>query len=387
MSSSDVWSQETADHYDESSSFMFAPEVLDPCVDALERLAEGGPVLEFAIGTGRVAVPLAERGLPVAGIELSAPMAAKVAEKRDDISVVVGDMATTRVDGEFSLVFVAWNSLGNVRTQPEQVEVFRNAARHLAPGGRFVVELWIPGIRRFPPGQAGVPFHVGEHHVGLDTYDMTTQQGTSHHYSRHEDGTVTYGASNFRYCWPAELDLMAHLAGLELESRWADWSGEEFTSESESQVSVWRRPLATSVGTRDGIRYEQGPALPRDQLIALYDAVGWTAYTRRPQDFRAMYDAASHAFSAWEGDRLVGVVRVVGDGVTIAHVQDLLVHPDAQRRGIGSHLLQLVLDATTDLRQTLLMTDAADTHVVDLYRGKGFRPMSDDGCLGMALFR
>ena len=115
--------------------------------------------------------------------------------------------------GEFSLVYVVWNSIGNLRTQAEQVATFRNAARHLAPGGRFVVELWVPGIRRFPPGQAAVPFHVGDHHVGLDTYDMATQQGTSHHYTRHPDGTVTYGASNFRYIWPAECDLMAQLAG------------------------------------------------------------------------------------------------------------------------------------------------------------------------------
>ena len=123
-------------------------------------------------------------------------------------------MATSTVPGAFSLVYVVWNSIGNLRTQAEQVATFRNAARHLAPGGRFVVELWVPGIRRFPPGQAAVPFHVGEHHVGFDTYDMATQQGTSHHYNRHPDGTVTYGASNFRYIWPAECDLMAQLAGM-----------------------------------------------------------------------------------------------------------------------------------------------------------------------------
>jgi SAM-dependent methyltransferase len=162
--------------------------------------------------------------------------------KRSDIPVVVGDMATSSVPGLFSLVYVVWNSIGNLRTQAEQVACFRNAARHLAPGGRFVVELWIPGIRRFPPGQAAVPFHVGEHHVGFDTYDMTTQQGTSHHYRRHPDGTVTYGASNFRYIWPAECDLMAQLAGMDLERRVADWNGAPFTQDSESHVSVWRAP-------------------------------------------------------------------------------------------------------------------------------------------------
>ena len=151
-------------------------------------------------------------------------------------------MATTRVAGLFSLVYAVWNSIGNVRTQAEQVEVFRNAARHLAPGGRFAIELGIPGIRRLPPGQTAVPFEVSDRHVGFDTYDMTTQHGTSHHYWREADGTTSYGFSNFRYIWPAECDLMAQLAGLELEQRVADWDGSPFTSDSESHVSVWRKP-------------------------------------------------------------------------------------------------------------------------------------------------
>ena len=158
------------------------------------------------------------------------------------LPVVAGDMATTRVEGQFSLVYVVWNSIGNVRTQAEQVAVFRNAARHLAPGGRFVIELWIPGIRRLPPGQAAVPFEISHRHAGFDTYDMTTQQGTSHHYWREADGTYSYTCSNFRYIWPNECDLMAQLAGLELEHRVADWDGTPFTSDSESHVSVWRKP-------------------------------------------------------------------------------------------------------------------------------------------------
>lgn len=241
-SSSDYWDADAAATYDEGSAHMFAPDVLDPAVDFLAGLAAGGAALELAVGTGRVAIPLAARGVAVSGIELSAPMAERLLAKSPGFPVVVGDMATTRVPGEFALVYVVWNSLGNIRTQDEQVACFRNAAAHLAPGGRFVVELWVPGIRRFPPGQAGVPFHVGSRHVGLDTYDMATQQGTSHHYRRHDDGTVTYGASNFRYAWPAELDLMARLAGLELEQRVADWHGGPFTGDSESHVSVWRRP-------------------------------------------------------------------------------------------------------------------------------------------------
>lgn len=242
MSSSDHWDAESAATYDESSAFMFAPEVLDPAVDLLAGLAGDGPALELAVGTGRVAIPLAARGVAVSGIELSQPMADRLLEKSPGFEVVVGDMATTTVPGEFSLVYVVWNSIGNVRTQAEQVAVFRNAAAHLAPGGRFVVELWVPGIRRFPPGQAAVPFHVGRQHVGFDTYDMTTQQGTSHHYRRHDDGTVTYGASNFRYIWPAECDLMAQLAGMDLEQRAADWHGSPFTTDSESHVSTWRKP-------------------------------------------------------------------------------------------------------------------------------------------------
>ncbi|MCA1694980.1 MAG: class I SAM-dependent methyltransferase, partial [Actinobacteria bacterium] len=198
MASSDLWDAETAERYDDASAFMFAPDVLGPAVAFLADLAGDGPALEFAIGTGRVAIPLAERGISVTGIELSQPMVDQLQRKVSDIPVVVGDMATSRVPGEFSLVYLVWNSIGNLRTQAEQVECFRNAARHLLPGGRFVIELWVPGIRRFPPGQAGVPFHIGEHHVGLDTYDMATQQGTSHHYTHNADGAITYSASNFR---------------------------------------------------------------------------------------------------------------------------------------------------------------------------------------------
>ncbi|MFC3503723.1 class I SAM-dependent DNA methyltransferase [Micromonospora krabiensis] len=246
MTSSDLWDEDTARRYDDASAGMFTPEVLDPAVDFLARLAGGGPALEFAIGTGRVAVPLAARGVPVAGIELSQPMVDQLRRKASaaEIPVVVGDMATTTVPGEFSLVYLVFNTIGNLRTQDEQVECFRNAARHLAPGGRFVIELWVPGIRRFPPGQAAVPFDVSDRHLGFDTLDMVTQQGTSHHYTHLADGSVRYGASNFRYIWPAECDLMARLAGLVPEQRVADWHGAPFTSESESHVSVWRKPLA-----------------------------------------------------------------------------------------------------------------------------------------------
>jgi SAM-dependent methyltransferase len=250
MTSSDLWDQETAEQYDESSAQMFAPDVLNPAVEFLAQLAGGGPVLEFAIGTGRVAIPLAARGLAVTGIELSQPMVDQLRRKvpAEELPVVLGDMATTAVPGEFSLVYVVWNSIGNLRTQDEQVRCFQNAARHLSPGGRFVVELWVPGIRRFPPGQSAVPFAVTDHHVGFDTYDMVTQQGTSHHYRRLDDGSARYGYSNFRYIWPAECDLMARLAGMTLEQRVAGWDGAPFTSDSERHVSVWRKPVAAAVG-------------------------------------------------------------------------------------------------------------------------------------------
>ncbi len=248
MTSSDVWDEEAAQRYDETSAEMFAPRVLEPTVDFLARLAGSGAALEFAIGTGRVAIPLAARGISVTGIELSAPMVEQLRRKAtpEQVPVVVGDMASTIVPGAFSLVYVVWNSVGNLCTQDEQVACFRNAARHLEPGGRFVIELWVPPIRRFPPGQSAVPFEVTDRHVGFDVFDMVTQQGTSHHYWRQEDGSTRYGFSNYRYMWPAECDLMARLAGLEPESRQADWNGTPFTSESQSHVSVWRKPIDAS---------------------------------------------------------------------------------------------------------------------------------------------
>ncbi|HET8562078.1 MAG TPA: class I SAM-dependent methyltransferase [Marmoricola sp.] len=244
MTSSDLWDQETAERYDATSAEMFAPEVLTPAVDLLSGLAEGGPALEFAVGTGRVAVPLSRRGIAVTGIELSAPMVAQLRRKADDraIPVAVGDMATTRVPGDFSLVYLVFNTLGNLRTQDEQVECFRNAARHLRSGGRFVIEIGVPALRRLPPGQSAVPFDISEEHLGFDTYDPVTQQAVSHHYHLADDGTARYARHNYRYVWPSECDLMARLAGLELEDRFADWHRRPFTADSESHVSVWRKP-------------------------------------------------------------------------------------------------------------------------------------------------
>jgi len=242
MVSSDVWDEETAAVYDEEAAEMFVPEVVEPAVEFLARLAESSPALEFAIGTGRIGIPLRRRGIPVTGIELSESMTRRLRAKisESDLPVVVGDMATTTVPGEFGLVFLVWNSISNLRTQEEQVECFRNAARHLAPGGRFVSELFVPPLRRLPPGQVAVPFDVSVAHTGFDTFDLVTQGCNSHHYKRLPDGTIRYGIGHFRYIWHAECDLMARLAGMELESRVEDWDGKPF-SESEKHVSVWRK--------------------------------------------------------------------------------------------------------------------------------------------------
>jgi SAM-dependent methyltransferase len=247
VTSSELWDAETAARYDTAYAEKFAPETLDPAVEFLARRAGSGAALEFAIGTGRVAVPLAARGVPVSGIELSEPMVAQLRRKVDQatVPVITGDMATTQVPGEFSLVYLVFNSISNLRTQQEQVECFRNAARHLSAGGRFVIELWVPPIRRLAPGQPMVPMSLDEGHLVFDTYDLTTQRSTSHHYWRETDGAITYGSGSFRYIWPAECDLMARLAGMELEERFADWDGSPFTSDSESHVSVWRKPAAS----------------------------------------------------------------------------------------------------------------------------------------------
>ncbi len=243
MVSSDLWDEETAAVYDEEAAEMFAPEVVEPAVEFLARLAESSPALGFAIGTGRIGIPLRRRGIPVTGIELSEPRARRLRAKisEADLPGVVGDMATTTVPGEFGLVFLVWNSISNLRTQEEQVQCFRNAARHLAPGGRFVIELFVPPLRRLPPGQAAVPFDVSEAHTGFDTFDLVTQGCDSHHYTRQRDGTIRYGVGHFRYIWPAECDLMAQLAGMELESRVEDWNGKPFSAESTKHVSVWRK--------------------------------------------------------------------------------------------------------------------------------------------------
>ncbi|RSN56939.1 SAM-dependent methyltransferase [Amycolatopsis sp. WAC 04182] len=219
-----------------------APEVVTPAVDVLEDLADG-PVLEFAVGTGRIAIPLAARGVPVSGIELSRAMADRVAGKPGGgaVDVTIGDMTKTRVPGEFSLVYLVFNTIGNVTTQDGQVDVFRNAAAHLQPGGLFLVEVGLPELRRLPPGQDIVPFAMAPGYVGFDQYDVVRQEFTSNHVTVSPEGQGRFRRIPFRYAWPAEMDLMARIAGMRLKYRWADWDRSELTAESTQHVSVWER--------------------------------------------------------------------------------------------------------------------------------------------------
>ena len=222
---------------------MFEAEVIDPVVDVLVELAASGRALELGIGTGRIALPLARRGVSVHGIDLSKAMVAKLRAKRggEDIGLTIGDFATTTVEGSFSLAYVVFNTIVNLTTQAAQVACFRNAAAHLEPGGCFVIEVTIPELRRLPPGETFHVFNASENHWGIDEYDIATQGLTSHHFEI-VNGTVERLSIPFRYAWPSELDLMAQLAGMRLRSRWGGWRREPFTSESTKHVSVWEKP-------------------------------------------------------------------------------------------------------------------------------------------------
>jgi SAM-dependent methyltransferase len=242
MRQDEIWDEDTARRYDTPGTGMFAADVIEPTVRRLAELADGGRALEFAIGTGRVAVPLAASGVPVTGIELSRAMVARLREKADEamIPVVIGDMATTRVPGDFALVYLVYNTIGNLVTQAEQVRCFRNAAAHLSPGGAFVIELTVPDLRTLPPGREATVFASETGYIGVDTYDVVNQLLTSHHFTFADGREARVGRSPHRYIWPAELDLMGALAGFELESRHADWTGAEMTADASSHVSVYR---------------------------------------------------------------------------------------------------------------------------------------------------
>jgi SAM-dependent methyltransferase len=229
--------------YDESDDEEFDPEVIDQTVDFLADLAGSGRALEFAIGTGRIGLPLAQRGVPVHGIDISEAMVARLRAKPggDDIGVTIGDFSTTTVEGSFSLVYLVFNTIMNLTTQEAQVACFRNAAAHLVLGGCFVIKVMVPELRRLPPGETFQVFHGSETYWGIDEYDVANQGLISHHIEI-ADGSVEVVSMPFRYAWPAEYDLMAQLAGMRSRERWSGWKREPFTNESRAHVSVWEKP-------------------------------------------------------------------------------------------------------------------------------------------------
>ncbi len=238
----DHFAEQVANRYDATSEEMFAPSVVEPTVSFLADLAGDGPALEFGIGTGRIALPLHGRGVEVHGVDLSEAMVARLRAKPggNTIPVTIGDFAATRVDHTFTLAYLVFNTISNLTTQDAQVECFINAARHLRPGGCFVVEVGIPNLQRLPPGETVRAFTVTPSRLGFDEYDVVTQGLVSHHYWI-EDDALRELSVPFRYVWPSELDLMARIAGMRLRERWADWRRERFTAESKKHVSVWEK--------------------------------------------------------------------------------------------------------------------------------------------------
>jgi SAM-dependent methyltransferase len=234
--------ERVAERYDETSADMFDPAKVDPVVEFLAELASGGPALELGIGTGRIAVPLAKRGIRVHGIDLSEAMVAQLRRKpgADRIGVTIGDFATATVEERFSVAYLVFNTIMNLTSQDEQVTCFRNVAAHLQPGGCFVIEVGIPDLQRLPPGETVRAFTVTPERLGFDEYEIATQGLISHHYWI-GDGKLEVFAAPFRYVWPAELDLMARLAGMSLRERWSGWNREPFTSDSRQHVSVWEK--------------------------------------------------------------------------------------------------------------------------------------------------
>jgi len=231
---------------DENEGGMFDPSVVESTVDFLAKLAGNGRALEFGIGTGRIAIPLAKRGIEVHGIDLSNAMVARLKAKPggDQIPVTLGDFATTKVDGTFALAYLVFNTINNLTTQAAQVACFKNAASHLEPGGCFVIEVGIPQLQRLPPGETIRAFDISPKHWGFDQYDVVNQGLISHHLDI-VNGKVERLSIPFRYVWPSELDLMAELAGMTLRERWADWNREPFTADSRKHVSVWEKRPAS----------------------------------------------------------------------------------------------------------------------------------------------
>jgi SAM-dependent methyltransferase len=231
--------------YDDDESARFDPGEIGATVDVLADLAGTGHALELGIGTGRIALPLSRRGVQVHGIDLSTAMVARLRAKPggDAIGVTIGDFATARAEGTFSLAYLIFNTIMNLTTQEAQVACFANVAAHLSPGGCFVVEVMVPDLRRLPPGQTTVPFETGPTRWGFDVYEVATQAMSSN-YVTLDGARAEFASIPFRYVWPAELDLMARLAGLRLRERWEDWRREPFTSESRQHISIWEKSAA-----------------------------------------------------------------------------------------------------------------------------------------------
>ena len=229
-----------ADEYDDLYDGTWAT---DAAVDRLVELSDGGRVLELGIGTGRLALPLAERGVEVCGVDASAEMVAALRQKPggDRIPVVLANFSDADAGAGFSLVVLAVNTIFALPSQDAQVACFENAARHLAPGGRFVVEAWVPDVGAFRNHRLVRPRIMRPDKISIETVHhdpveqvMRTTQAVL------ADGTVRLYPADHRYAWPAELDLMARIAGFRREARWADWSGSAFTAGSDAHVTVYR---------------------------------------------------------------------------------------------------------------------------------------------------
>ena len=241
--SKDHFGESVAARYDEDEAQMFEVSELEPAVDFLAAAARGGAALELGIGTGRVALPLARRGVRISGIDLSEAMVARLRAKpgAEEIGVAIGDFASTRVEGSFSLAYLVFNTIMNLTTMDAQIACFQNVASHLEPGGCFVIEVGVPALQWLPPGETIRAFEVTPTYLGFDEYEIASQRQVSHHYTV-RDGTLNVVSVPFRYVWPAELDLMARLAGMTLRERWEDWTRRPFTSSSMGHVSVWEKP-------------------------------------------------------------------------------------------------------------------------------------------------
>ena len=235
--------ERVAASYDRPDGEEFDPAIIETIVDFLVERAGAGRALELGIGTGRIALPLAQRGVPVHGIDLSRAMVARLRAKPggDDIGVTIGDFATTKVDGSFSLAYLIFNTIMNLTTQAAQVACFRNVVAQLEPGGCFVIEVGIPSLQRLPPGETYRAYHVGETRWDIDEFDVAAQGLISHHFALVDERLERHSIP-LRYVWPSELDLMAQLAGMSLRERWAGWKREPFTSASHKHVSVWEKP-------------------------------------------------------------------------------------------------------------------------------------------------